>query len=93
MAIGVLALQGGYDAHARALRTLGHEVRLVRYAADLNDLAGLVFPGGESTTTRQHGPGRYGPQSRRPDGTPRPASNHSGRTAAGPACSNRQTAA
>ena len=47
--IGVLALQGGFDAHARALRALGHEVRLVRTAEDLKGCAGLVLPGGEST--------------------------------------------
>ena len=49
-AIGVLALQGSYAAHEEVLRTLGHTVVRVRYAAQLPDLAGLVFPGGESTT-------------------------------------------
>ena len=49
-AIGVLALQGGYEAHETALRELGHTVVRVRYAAQLPELAGLVFPGGESTT-------------------------------------------
>lgn len=48
--IGVLALQGAFEAHARALARLGHEVRLVRRPADLVGLAGLVLPGGESTT-------------------------------------------
>jgi pyridoxal 5'-phosphate synthase pdxT subunit len=48
--IGVLALQGGFAAHARMLRTLGADVREVRVPADLHDLDGLVIPGGESTT-------------------------------------------
>jgi 5'-phosphate synthase pdxT subunit len=48
--VGVLALQGDFDAHARVLRALGAEVREVRVPADLEDLDGLVMPGGESTT-------------------------------------------
>ncbi len=48
--IGVVALQGGFDAHARVLRALGAEVREVRVPADLEGLDGLVWPGGESTT-------------------------------------------
>jgi 5'-phosphate synthase pdxT subunit len=48
--IGILALQGDYAAHAAMLEQLGAGVRLVRGAADLEDLAGLVIPGGESTT-------------------------------------------
>jgi 5'-phosphate synthase pdxT subunit len=48
--VGVLALQGGFDAHARVLRDLGAEVREVRVPADLDGLDGLVLPGGESTT-------------------------------------------
>jgi 5'-phosphate synthase pdxT subunit len=48
--IGVLALQGGFAAHARVLRSLGARVREVRVPADLEPLAGLVLPGGESTT-------------------------------------------
>ena len=50
MRIGVLALQGGFDAHRNALEELGAEVREVRVAADLEGLDGLVIPGGESTT-------------------------------------------
>ncbi len=46
--IGVLAVQGGFAAHARALEALGHEVREVRSPADLDDADGLVLPGGES---------------------------------------------
>jgi 5'-phosphate synthase pdxT subunit len=48
--IGVLALQGGFAAHAKVLRGLGAEVREVRVSADLDGLQGLVLPGGESTT-------------------------------------------
>ena len=48
--IGVLALQGGFAAHARMLRSLGAEVREVRVPTDLAGLDGLVIPGGESTT-------------------------------------------
>jgi 5'-phosphate synthase pdxT subunit len=48
--IGVLALQGGFAAHARMLRELGADVREVRVPADLDGLDGLVIPGGESTT-------------------------------------------
>jgi 5'-phosphate synthase pdxT subunit len=48
--IGVLALQGGFAAHAAILRALGAEVREVRVPAELEGLAGLVMPGGESTT-------------------------------------------
>jgi 5'-phosphate synthase pdxT subunit len=48
--VGVLALQGDFEAHARMLRDLGAEVREVRAAADLEGVDGLVIPGGESTT-------------------------------------------
>ena len=48
--IGVLALQGGFAAHAGVLRELGADVREVRTPADLLGLDGLVLPGGESTT-------------------------------------------
>ena len=48
--VGVLALQGGFAAHKRMLRSLGAEVREVRVPADLDGLDGLVLPGGESTT-------------------------------------------
>jgi 5'-phosphate synthase pdxT subunit len=48
--IGVLALQGGFEAHARVLRRLGARVREVRVPTDLESLEGLVIPGGESTT-------------------------------------------
>jgi 5'-phosphate synthase pdxT subunit len=50
--IGVLALQGGFAAHAQALQELGFIVKELRTALDLGspDLKGLVLPGGESTT-------------------------------------------
>jgi 5'-phosphate synthase pdxT subunit len=50
MTIGVLALQGDVREHAAALAELGETVRLVRAPADLDGLAGLIIPGGESTT-------------------------------------------
>jgi pyridoxal 5'-phosphate synthase pdxT subunit len=49
-AIGVLALQGDFEAHAKLLRDLGAEPREVRTPAQLDGLDGLVIPGGESTT-------------------------------------------
>jgi 5'-phosphate synthase pdxT subunit len=50
MTIGVLALQGGFDAHLAALATAKIDARPVRAARDLDGLRGLVLPGGESTT-------------------------------------------
>jgi 5'-phosphate synthase pdxT subunit len=48
--VGVLALQGDFEAHCAVLAALGAEPRLVRTPADLEGLDGLVMPGGESTT-------------------------------------------
>jgi 5'-phosphate synthase pdxT subunit len=48
--IGVLALQGGFEAHERMLQGLGARTREVRVPADLEGIVGLVIPGGESTT-------------------------------------------
>jgi pyridoxal 5'-phosphate synthase pdxT subunit len=48
--VGVLAIQGGFEAHAKALEELGASARIVRVPADLEGLDGLVIPGGESTT-------------------------------------------
>ena len=48
--IGVLALQGAFREHAKALRALGADVVEVRLADGLDGLDGLVIPGGESTT-------------------------------------------
>jgi len=48
--IGVLALQGGYEAHEHTLASIGLRARRVRVPADLEGLEGLVLPGGESST-------------------------------------------
>ena len=48
--IGVLAIQGGFEAHVRMLRELGADAHEVRVPEDLAGLDGLVIPGGESTT-------------------------------------------
>ena len=50
MRVGVLALQGDFEAHARALERVGAEACLVRRERELEGLAALVLPGGESTT-------------------------------------------
>ena len=50
MKIGVLALQGDFDAHRRRLEELGAEVVLVKKPEQLDSLDGLVIPGGESGT-------------------------------------------
>jgi 5'-phosphate synthase pdxT subunit len=47
--VGVLALQGDFEAHAKLLRSVGAEPREVRVPADLDQLDALVIPGGEST--------------------------------------------
>ena len=49
-AIGVLALQGGFEAHLEALARAGTAGRAVRRVAELTGLDALVMPGGESTT-------------------------------------------
>ena len=48
--VGVLALQGDFEAHRNALERAGAEAVDVRTAEDLNRIDGLVIPGGESTT-------------------------------------------
>ena len=48
--VGVLALQGAFDAHVQRLTDLGLESRLVKKTSDLVDLDGIILPGGESTT-------------------------------------------
>jgi 5'-phosphate synthase pdxT subunit len=47
--VGVLALQGDFEAHGNVLRALGAGVREVRVAGELDGLDALVLPGGEST--------------------------------------------
>ena len=53
MKIGILAVQGDFAAHADMLRRLGAEPVEVRTAGDLSGCAGLILPGGESTTQLQ----------------------------------------
>ena len=50
MRIGVLALQGDFDAHRRRLEELGANVVLVKKPEQLDEIDGLVIPGGESST-------------------------------------------
>lgn len=50
MNVGILAIQGDVDAHARMLERVGATPRPVRGERDLDGLHGLVLPGGESTT-------------------------------------------
>jgi 5'-phosphate synthase pdxT subunit len=48
--VGILALQGDFEAHAKAIERAGAEPVLVRSAEELKGVDGLVIPGGESTT-------------------------------------------
>jgi len=48
MTIGVLAIQGDFDAHKKRLEQLGADVVLVRKPEQLDQIDGLVIPGGES---------------------------------------------
>jgi 5'-phosphate synthase pdxT subunit len=50
MKIGVLALQGDFDAHRRRLEELGSDVVLVKKPEQLDEIDGLIIPGGESGT-------------------------------------------
>ena len=54
LVIGVLALQGAYDAHAQTLFSLGATPKLIRRPDQLDGLDGLIIPGGESTTFLKH---------------------------------------
>ena len=54
ISIGVLALQGAFEVHAKRLAELGAQARLVRKPEDLQGLDALVLPGGESTTFLKH---------------------------------------
>src|SRR5215469_8844263 len=53
MKIGILAIQGDFQAHAEMLHQLGAETVEVRTVADLQGCDGLILPGGESTTQLQ----------------------------------------
>ncbi len=48
--IGIVAIQGDYEAHAKVLQTLGVPYAFVRRPEDLAGLSGVILPGGESTT-------------------------------------------
>lgn len=50
MVVGILALQGAVGPHVEKLESLGVQSKLVRRPADLENLAGIILPGGESTT-------------------------------------------
>ena len=50
MKIGVLALQGDFDAHRRRLQELGAEVVLIKKPEEFDEIDGLIIPGGESGT-------------------------------------------
>jgi pyridoxal 5'-phosphate synthase pdxT subunit len=53
MTIGVLALQGDFLEHQQILKNLGVSAKEVRLPKDLEDIDGIIFPGGESTTIAQ----------------------------------------
>jgi pyridoxal 5'-phosphate synthase pdxT subunit len=48
--IGIVAIQGDYEAHAKSLQRLGEHATFVRTPEDLDGLKGVILPGGESTT-------------------------------------------
>ncbi|KMT23371.1 pyridoxal 5'-phosphate synthase glutaminase subunit PdxT [Clostridium cylindrosporum] len=50
MKIGILSIQGGVIEHINHIKALGHEALEVKKSKDLNDIDGLILPGGESTT-------------------------------------------
>jgi 5'-phosphate synthase pdxT subunit len=53
MKVGVLALQGAFREHIRMLKSLGVEALEIRLPGDLDEVDGLIIPGGESTTVRK----------------------------------------
>jgi 5'-phosphate synthase pdxT subunit len=50
MKIGILAIQGDYEAHAKMLERIGVDYIFVRTSQDMHGLDGIILPGGESTT-------------------------------------------
>jgi 5'-phosphate synthase pdxT subunit len=48
--VGILAIQGDFAMHAKVLERIGAPWRLIKHAAELADVSGLIMPGGESTT-------------------------------------------
>jgi 5'-phosphate synthase pdxT subunit len=53
MKVGVLAVQGDYEAHASALKRAGAESVFIRTVADMQGIDSLILPGGESSTQLQ----------------------------------------
>jgi 5'-phosphate synthase pdxT subunit len=53
MKVGILAVQGDYEAHASALKRAGAEATFVRTVADMQGIDALILPGGESSTQLQ----------------------------------------
>ncbi len=53
MKVGVLALQGAFREHIRMLRALGAEAVEIRLPSEVDEVDGLIIPGGESTTMRK----------------------------------------
>ena len=49
-AVGILAVQGDFELHAKMLDRIGAPWKLVKHARDLEGLGALILPGGESTT-------------------------------------------
>jgi pyridoxal 5'-phosphate synthase pdxT subunit len=48
--VGILAIQGDFELHAKMLDRVGTPWKLIKHVADLREVAGLILPGGESTT-------------------------------------------
>jgi pyridoxal 5'-phosphate synthase pdxT subunit len=48
--VGILAIQGDFALHAQMLERIGAPFKLVKHAAELGEVSGLIMPGGESTT-------------------------------------------
>lgn len=48
--VGILAVQGDFAMHAKMLDRVGAPWKLIKHASELNDISGLIMPGGESTT-------------------------------------------
>lgn len=49
MTIGILAIQGAFFEHAKAIEKIGHTAKLIKKVEDLEGIQGLILPGGEST--------------------------------------------
>lgn len=52
--VGILALQGSFSEHAKMIQSLGYESFEVRKVNELENIDGLIIPGGESTTMKHH---------------------------------------